>query len=142
VQRDCQRLGHRALGIAHAKLELGFGQAVALGILCNALVCLAVWISYSARTTTDRILAIVFPISAFVAAGFEHSGANMYFVPLGLFIAALFLWLVLYVPVVRGLFRLSLLHPDDLGICLLAGAGPIVVFEGFKSRRRRLRSSS
>ena len=81
--------GITALGIAHAKLELGFGQAVVLGILCNALVCLAVWLSYSARTTTDRILAIVFPISAFVAAGFEHSIANMYFVPLGLFIAAL-----------------------------------------------------
>jgi len=81
--------GIAALDIAHAKLELGFGQAVALGILCNALVCLAVWLSYSARTTADRILAIVPPISAFVAAGFEHSIANMYFVPLGLFIAAL-----------------------------------------------------
>jgi len=89
-----QRFGEGAFGIAaldfaHAKLELGFGQAVALGILCNALVCLAVWLSYSARTTADRILAIVPPISAFVAAGFEHSIANMYFVPLGLFIAAL-----------------------------------------------------
>ena len=81
--------GITALGIAHAKLELGFGQAVALGILCNTLVCLAVWLSYSARTTADRILAIVPPISAFVAAGFEHSIANMYFVPLGLFIAAI-----------------------------------------------------
>jgi len=81
--------GVTALGIAHAKLELGFGQAVALGILCNTLVCLAVWLSYSARTTADRILAIVPPIAAFVAAGFEHSIANMYFVPLGLFIAAL-----------------------------------------------------
>jgi formate transporter len=89
-----QRLGEGAFGItalaiAHAKLELGFGQAVALGILCNALVCLAVWLSYSARTTADRILAIVPPVSAFVAAGFEHSIANMYFVPLGLFIAVL-----------------------------------------------------
>lgn len=51
--------------------------------------------------------------------------------------AALFLGLVLYVPVIRELFRFSLLHPDDLGICLLAGAGPIVVFEGFKLRGRR-----
>ena len=81
--------GITALAIAHAKLELGFGQAVALGVLCNALVCLAVWLSYSARTTADRILAIVPPVSAFVAAGFEHSIANMYFVPLGLFIAVL-----------------------------------------------------
>ena len=51
------------------------------GMMCNALVCLAVWLSFSARTTTDRILAIVPPIAAFVAAGFEHSVANMYFIP-------------------------------------------------------------
>jgi formate/nitrite transporter FocA (FNT family) len=88
------RIGGGAFGIAamttaHAKLQLGFGQALVLGILCNGLVCLAVWLSYSARTTTDRILAIVPPVSAFVAAGFEHSIDNMYFMPLGLFIAAL-----------------------------------------------------
>ncbi len=58
-------------------------------MLGNALVCLAVWLTYSARTTADRILAIVPPISAFVAAGFEHSIANMYFVPLRAFVAAL-----------------------------------------------------
>jgi formate/nitrite transporter len=80
--------GATAVGIAAAKTHLGFVQAVALGILCNVLVCLAVWLTYSARTTADRILAIVPPISAFVAAGFEHSIANMYFVPLGLLIAA------------------------------------------------------
>lgn len=79
--------GSAALTIAAAKLALGGAQAVALGILCNVLVCLAVWLTFSARTTTDRILAIVLPISAFVAAGFEHSIANMYFVPLALFIA-------------------------------------------------------
>ena len=55
-----------------------------LGALCNALVCLAVWLAYSARSTTDRILAIVPPIAAFVAVGFEHSVANMYFIPAGL----------------------------------------------------------
>jgi formate transporter len=59
---------------------------VALGILCNALVCLAVWLCFGARSTTDKILAILFPISAFVAAGFEHSIANMYFIPIGLLI--------------------------------------------------------
>ncbi|MET0852946.1 MAG: formate/nitrite transporter family protein [Candidatus Rokuibacteriota bacterium] len=79
--------GAAALGIAHGKLQLGFTQAVALGILCNALVCLAVWLSYGGRTAADRILAVVFPISAFVAAGFEHSVANMYFVPFALLIA-------------------------------------------------------
>ena len=55
--------------------------AIALGMMCNALVCLAVWLTFSARTTTDKILAIVPPIAAFVAAGFEHSVANMYFIP-------------------------------------------------------------
>lgn len=83
--------GHGAVGVAalqtaNAKVGLGFVQAIALGILCNGLVCLAVWLSYSAHSTTDRILAIVPPISAFVAAGFEHSIANMYFIPIGLLI--------------------------------------------------------
>ena len=80
--------GATALRIAVDKLRPDFGQAVVLGILCNVLVCLAVWLTYSARTTADRILAIVPPISVFVAAGFEHSIANMYFIPLGLFITA------------------------------------------------------
>jgi formate transporter len=81
--------GVTALAIAQAKVELGFTQAIALGVLCNTLVCLAVWLTLSAHTTADRILAIVPPISAFVAAGFEHSVANMYFVPFGLLIACL-----------------------------------------------------
>lgn len=58
----------------------------ALGIMCNALVCLAVWLCSSACSTTDKILAILFPFTAFVAAGFEHSVANMYFITVGLFI--------------------------------------------------------
>jgi formate transporter FocA len=81
-------VGATALATAHAKTGLGFGQAVVLGVLCNTLVCLAVWLSYSGRTTTDRILSIVPPIAAFVAAGFEHSVANIYFIPVGLFIKA------------------------------------------------------
>jgi formate transporter FocA len=79
-------IGLTALNIANAKVGLGFVQAIALGIMCNALVCLAVWLCFSARSTTDRILAIIPPISAFVAAGFEHSIANMYFIPIGLMI--------------------------------------------------------
>jgi formate transporter len=67
---------------------LGFLQARVLGIMCNALVCLAVWLTYSARTTTDRILAVIPPVTAFVAAGFEHSVANMYYIPMGLSIKA------------------------------------------------------
>jgi formate/nitrite transporter len=81
-------VGETALKIAVSKVGLGFPQAVALGILCNGLVCLAIWLTYSARSTTDKILAIIFPITAFVAAGFEHSIANMYFVPYALFIKA------------------------------------------------------
>jgi formate transporter len=79
-------LGMTALSIASAKVNLDFWQAVALGILCNFLVCLAIWMTFSARTVSGKILAILFPISAFVAAGFEHSVANMYFIPAGLFI--------------------------------------------------------
>jgi len=79
-------VGAAALATATSKVQLGFVQAIALGILCNALVCLAVWLTYSARSTTDRILAIIPPITAFVAAGFEHSVANMYFIPMALFI--------------------------------------------------------
>jgi len=82
-------VGLAALQIAVGKVQLGFVQAVALGVLCNALVCLAVWMAYGARSTVDKIAAIIFPISAFVAAGFEHSIANMYFVPYGLLIQAL-----------------------------------------------------
>lgn len=79
-------VGIAALKIGVAKVDLTFIQALALGILCNALVCLAVWLTYSARSTVDKIVAIIFPITAFVAAGFEHSVANMYFIPYALFI--------------------------------------------------------
>ena len=74
-------VGSAALAIGNTKAGLEFVPAIALGMMCNALVCLAVWLTFSARTTTDRILAIVPPIAAFVAAGFEHSVANMYFIP-------------------------------------------------------------
>jgi formate transporter len=79
-------VGLNALNTASAKTGFGFVQAIALGIMCNALVCIAVWLCYSARSTTDKILAIIPPVSAFIAAGFEHSIANMYFIPIGLFI--------------------------------------------------------
>lgn len=81
---DGNAVGGTALTIASTKVELGFGQAIALGVLCNVLVTLAVWLSLGARSFGGKVIAIVFPITAFVAAGFEHSIANMYFVPLGL----------------------------------------------------------
>jgi len=79
-------VGLNALTIASGKTALNFLPAFTLGILCNALVCLAVWMCYGARTTIDRVVTIVPPISAFAAAGFEHSIANIYFIPIGLFI--------------------------------------------------------
>jgi len=79
-------IGLMALNIGEAKTSFTFIQAVALGIMCNALVCMAVWMCYSARTVTGKILAIIPPISCFVAAGFEHSVANMYFIPVSLFV--------------------------------------------------------
>jgi formate/nitrite transporter len=77
-------VGATALSISIAKVNLSFAEGLARGILCNALVCLAVWLCLSGRSVTDKILAILFPITAFVASGFEHSIANMYFIPMGL----------------------------------------------------------
>ena len=88
-----QSMGDGAVGetmvqIARSKIALDPVSAVARGILCNVLVCLAVWLCMGARSVTDKILAIVFPITGFVACGFEHSVANMYFLPIGAALAA------------------------------------------------------
>lgn len=80
-------LADTAINIATAKTALPFDTAFFRGILCNGLVCLAVWLCLAARSVTGRILAMLFPISAFVAMGFEHSVANMFFLPLGLWLA-------------------------------------------------------
>jgi formate transporter len=73
-----------AVKIAAAKTSLPLLQAFMAGVLCNVLVCMAVWLSLAGRSVFDKAVAIVLPISAFVAAGFEHSVANMYFIPLGI----------------------------------------------------------
>ena len=83
---DNGEAGRVAMRIAAAKAELPFMQAFFLGVLCNALVCLAVYLCYGAASTTDKILAILLPIATFVAAGFEHSIANIYFFTLALLI--------------------------------------------------------
>lgn len=77
-------LAKTAVSIAAAKCALPFGEAFFRGVLCNVLVCLAVWLAMAGRNVADKILAIVFPVTAFVACGYEHSVANMYFIPLGL----------------------------------------------------------
>jgi formate transporter len=74
-------VGLTALNVGLGKVNLDFMQAIILGILCNAMVCMAVWLTYSARTVFGRVTAIIFPIAGFVAAGFEHCVANMYFIP-------------------------------------------------------------
>lgn len=73
-----------ALSIAIYKTDLDPLQAFIRGILCNALVCLAVWLCFAARDVASKVLALIFPVSAFVALGFEHCIANMYFIPLGM----------------------------------------------------------
>jgi len=82
-------LGAAAVRTAYAKVSLGFGEALFRAIGCNWLVCLAVWMALSARQTIGKIFAIFFPIMGFVAIGFEHSVANMYFIPTGLFLRSI-----------------------------------------------------
>jgi len=124
-------LGANALAIANGKCGLDFIPALALGLMCNALVCLAVWLSLSARSTTDKIMAVLFPITAFVAAGFEHSIANMYFIPIGLFIKGLAgtdFWTAIgklptdYANLTWGAFFLKNLLPVTIGN-IIGGAG-------------------
>ena len=79
-------LGAVTLKIAAYKVGLGFLPAVYLGIMCNWLVCLAVWLAYGADTMAGKILAIFFPIWLFITSGFEHSVANMYYIPVGIMI--------------------------------------------------------
>lgn len=81
-------VGATAAAIARAKVALPWDEAFFRGILCNALVCLAVWLTFAAREVVSKIAAILMPISAFVALGFEHSVANMYFIPLALLAGA------------------------------------------------------
>lgn len=79
-------IGKRTLEIAHMKVNLDFSVALVRAILCNILVCLAIWLTMVAKTFSGKVLGIIFPITAFVAVGFEHSIANMYFIPAGIYI--------------------------------------------------------
>jgi formate transporter len=81
---DMGGFAETARAVAKAKLELPVDQAFVRGVLCNALVCLAVWLCYAARDVASKILSIVGPITAFVALGLEHSVANMYLIPIGM----------------------------------------------------------
>jgi formate/nitrite transporter len=77
------KAGEVAIRVAEAKTSLGWIEALTRGILCNTLVCLAVWLTFAARSVTDKLLAILFPVTAFVLLGYEHCVANMYLIPAG-----------------------------------------------------------
>lgn len=79
-------VGVAAFNIASSKMHSSFAEEIILGVFCNVLVCLAIWLTFGAKSTADKIVAIIFPISAFVAMGFEHSVANMFLIPITLFI--------------------------------------------------------
>jgi len=81
-----EAVGVKAVAIASAKVNLSFGEAFFRGVGCNWLVCLAVWMAFSAKDIAGKVLVIFFPIMAFVALGYEHCVANMYFIPMGLFL--------------------------------------------------------
>jgi len=85
------KMGGNAVGVTAITIAVGkcsdtFWPLFIKAIYCNAMVCLAVWLCFSARTSTDKILCILFPITGFVASGFEHCVANMYFIPIGIFL--------------------------------------------------------
>jgi formate/nitrite transporter len=82
------RVGATAVQIAVAKAQLPLVEAFFRAVLCNALVCMAVWMAMGGRSVADKAVAIVFPVTAFVASGFEHSVANMYLYPLALLLGA------------------------------------------------------
>jgi formate/nitrite transporter len=77
-------VAHKVVQIAEAKQALPFVTALLRGVLCNVLVCMAVWMAMAGRSVTDKAVAVVLPVMAFVAAGFEHSIANMYLMPLAM----------------------------------------------------------
>jgi formate transporter len=81
-------IGKTYLQIAAAKTSLPFWTAFWRGVLCNVLVCMAVWMTLAGRSVVDKFVAVLMPIAAFVAAGFEHSVANMYLLPLGMMLQA------------------------------------------------------
>jgi formate transporter len=127
-------VGATAVGIARAKAELAPVEAFARGLLCNALVCLAVWLTLGGRSVTDRILAILFPITAFVAMGFEHSIANWFFLPFGLMLDGH--GLVSYAGAVRNLAVVTAGNIAG-GTLLVAGVYWVIYLRG-KARKDRL----
>ena len=101
-------VGRTAIAIAEGKLTLPSAEAFVRGVLCNTLVCLAIWLCFAAHSVSGKILAILFPISAFVALGFEHSVANMYLIPIGLLLSASETTVTMLAAFVETLFAVTL----------------------------------
>ncbi|MEA4847039.1 MAG: formate/nitrite transporter family protein [Clostridiaceae bacterium] len=110
-------IAESAIGIATKKVAIGFIPAIVRGILCNILVVLAVWMVTGAKDIISKIFSCWFPIMLFVLCGYEHSVANMYFIPLGMFLGA---------PVTWGQFWINNLIPVTIGN--LIGGAIIVPF--------------
>ena len=119
-------VGEATRKIAEAKITLSPVEALSRGILCNMLVCLAVWLSFASRSVTGKILAIIFPITAFVLLGYEHSIANMYLIPAGWAAGA---------PITLEGF-LGNLIPVTLGN-IIGGAGGVALTYWLAFRQRR-----
>lgn len=81
-------LGEAAIAVAEGKVALGWGTAFVRGVLCNMLVCLAVWVGHSASSVTDKFFSALLPVMGFMAAGFEHCVANMFFLPYAMMLQA------------------------------------------------------
>lgn len=124
-------LGSTLSSIALTKISLNFLPALILGLLCNLLVCLAVWMAFGAKTTAGKILAIIFPVTFFVICGFEHSIANMFYIPAGFLASGVFSFYHLFanlIPVTIGniiggglfiaTFYTFSLNNDKISLCL------------------------
>jgi len=120
-------VGAKALLVAQGKLGLSWQAAFARGILCNWLVCMAVWLAFSSKDTVGKIFACFFPIMAFVACGFEHSVANMFFVPIGIVVS--------HIPAIVDVAARSVLTPDQVTLLTSGGTLPadaIAAMDKFK----------
>ena len=135
--------GLTALNVAQHKIHHTFVEAVALGILCNLMVCLAAWMAFGGRTMTDKALIMILPVAMFVASGFEHSIANMFMIPVGIAIqtfAGPEFWQAIgadptkYADLTIGHFIINNLIPVTIGN-IIGGGGMIGLTYWFIFRR-------
>lgn len=135
--------GLTALNVAQHKIHHTFVEAVALGILCNLMVCLAAWMAFGGRTMTDKALIMILPVAMFVASGFEHSIANMFMIPVGIAIQTLAgpeFWQAIgadpakYADLTIGHFIINNLIPVTIGN-IIGGGGMIGLTYWFIFRR-------